>query len=232
MMISNIARASGMAMRRVGVCARQAACRNLTRQFSSPAVQKLQKGLQSELQFEKENYQAMEEKLPKDWTLTDIAGDVNMKIERKLACGKSVKVEWQLVSPYQPEADMFEGADKDGSENKEDANLESEVDFTISVETGEKGITYFCNTQQGDGHRFIVGNVKTWSTAAERDSPSAYNGPDFEDLEDSLQESMDEYLAEIGVTEEVYDFIDASALDKEHREYMRWLDNLNGFMKA
>lgn len=74
--------------------------------------------------------------------------------------------------------------------------------------------------------------MKTWTSVAERDNAGAYNGPDFEDLDDKLQEAMDEFLGEMGVTDEIFDFIDASAVDKEHREYMRWLENLNAFMKV
>lgn len=74
--------------------------------------------------------------------------------------------------------------------------------------------------------------MKVWDSIDERDSASAYNGPDFEDLESGLQESMDEYLSEIGVSDDIYDFIDSAAIDKELREYMRWLENLKGFMSA
>jgi len=199
------------------------------RAFSS-AVAKLQQGIQSELQFEKENYTKPEAlaKLPKEWKLTDKPGDVNLKIEKDLGNGKTCTIEWQLVSPFDPEMEMeAEGEDKPEAP-------QDETDFTISVtsEGGANGMQYYCNTQQGEGHRFIIGSVKTWTSVEERDSMSAYNGPDFEDLDNSLQESMDEYLAEIGITDEIYDFIDGSAVDKELKEYMRWLENLKEFMKV
>lgn len=196
----------------------------------SAAMTKLHQGVSAELQFEKENYTKPDTlaKLPKEWKLTDKPGDVNLKIERDLGTAKKVFIEWQLVSPFDPEMDeQTEGAEQPPAPM-------DETDFTITVQNnaGDKGMTYFCNTQQGEGHRFIVGNVKTWSTIEERDAPTGYSGPDFEDLENSLQESMDEYLAEIGITDEVYDFIDSSAIDKELREYMRWLENLKDFMKS
>lgn len=199
---------------------------------ASSAVQKLQQGLANELQFEKENYTKPESlaKLPKEWTLTDTPGDVNLKIQKDLGNGKKCVIEWQLVSPFDPEMDDLEG--QGGEEAPPAPQDETDFTITISSEEGEKGMTYFCNTQQGEGHRFIIGNVKTWSSVVERDSVSGYSGPDFEDLEQSLQESMDEYLSEIGVGDAIYDYIDASAVDKELKEYMRWLENLNGFMKV
>lgn len=208
------------------------------------AAQKLQKGLANELQFEKEHYQKPEvlSKLPADFKLTDSPGDVNMKIEKDLSNDRVCKIEWQLISPFDPDMEEFEGQGQD----QPTPEPMDEVDFTITIEKkdGSEGLTYFCNTQQSagedapdksaeaGGHRFVVGNVKVWTSIAERDNPGAYNGPDFEDLEDSLQEAMDEYLGEIGISDAVFDFIDASAVDKEHREYMRWLENLNTFMKA
>lgn len=201
----------------------------------SAAAQKLQKGLASELQFEKENYEKPEPmaKLPQDWKHVDTPGDVNMCLQKDLPSNKVCKIEWQLVSPFDPEMDDFENPEAAGEEGQQMPEPQEETDFTITVETkdGEQGMTLFCNTQQGEGHRFLIGNVKTWTSVAERDNPSAYNGPEFEDLEDKLQEAMDEYFAEIGVNDAIYDFIDAAAVDKEAREYMRWLENLNNFMK-
>jgi len=219
-------------MRQSGCAVTNASQHSANIRCFSSAVAKLQEGIQSELQFEKENYQKPEvfDKISKEWKLTDEPGDVNMKIEKDLGSGKKCVIEWQLVSPFDPEMDAEASADGE----KPPESPPDETDFTISISSdeGAKGMQYFCSTQQGEGHRFVIGSLKNWTSLKERDSMSAYNGPDFEDLEPSLQESMDEYLGEIGVTNEVYDFIDSSAVDKELREYMRWLENLKDFMKA
>ena len=88
----------------------------------------------------------------------------------------------------------------------------------------------FATSKSNIQHNYSTNTVKTWNSATERDSPSCYNGPDFEDLEDKLQEAFDEYLGELGVDNEIFDFIDATAVDKEHREYMRWLENMKKLM--
>lgn len=219
--------------------------RNGQRAFSaaSAAAQKLKDGLKSELEFEKKNYEKPAElECPKGWTQVETAGEVNMKIEKDIGDDRHCKVEWQLVTPYNAEDDFGQNPEEEPEPNFE------EVDFTITVEKkdGTNGLTLFCSTQQAeadpeapeeenapkkDGARFIIGNVKVWSSTAEKENPAAYNGPEFEDLEDSLQEALDEYLGEIGVGDAVFDFIDASAVDKEHREYMRWLEAFSGFVK-
>lgn len=81
-------------------------------------------------------------------------------------------------------------------------------------------------TAAGEGHRYVIGNCRAFTSVAEKESASSYNGPEFEDLDDNMQEAFDEYLAEVGLTDGVCDFIDATALDKEQREYMRWLSQL------
>merc|ERR1719327_2516373 len=105
------------------------------------------------------------------------------------------------------------------------------TDLMVTVENKSgAGLIFYCCTQSGEDHRYIIGNVKTFAAAEEKDSVSSYNGPEFEDLDDKLQEAFDEYLAEIGMNTEVCDFIDAMALDKEQREYVRWLNTAKKFL--
>merc|ERR1712066_952232 len=94
------------------------------------------------------------------------------------------------------------------------------------------GVSFFCSTTAGEDHRYVIGNLKSFANVEEKDSISGYNGPEFEDLDDKLQESCDEYLAEVGMNNEVCDFIDASALDKEQREYLRWLKQTKAFLES
>eukprot|EP00415_Alexandrium_ostenfeldii_P000749 UN0749 len=93
-------------------------------------------------------------------------------------------------------------------------------------------MTFFCSTQHGEDHRYVIGMVKAYSSQAEKDSATSYNGPEFEDLDDKVQEAFDEYLAELGMSSEVCDFIDAMALDKEQREYARWLSTAKKFVES
>merc|ERR1711862_411895 len=107
------------------------------------------------------------------------------------------------------------------------------TDFCVTVEKKDKGtgLTFYCSTQTGEDHRYVIGNVKAFASTEEKDGVSAYNGPEFEDVDDKLQEALDEYLAEVGMNNEVCDFIDATALDKEQREYIRWLKITKQFLE-
>jgi len=195
------------------------------RAFSSAAGNNVAKVLRAELKHEGEQYQQAKEIqtfLNKgSWKLVEAEGDVNIMLQKEVE-ERVVQIEWQLTSPFDPTAE-------DDVEPQQEA-----TDFTVIIQNkaGNAGISFFCSTQSGEDHRYVIGNVKSFSTLEEKDSPSAYNGPEFEDVEEKLQEALDEYLAEMGVNHALCDFIDAMALDKEQREYIGWLKHALKFMES
>jgi len=194
------------------------------RAFAS-AASKVVKTLKAEIAHEDSQYEQSKEiksfLKKSDFKLVDTMGDVNMALEKEVG-DKVVRIEWQLTSPVDP-----------GMEGEEEAPEES-TDFCVTIEskTSHAGLSFYCSTQAGEDHRYIIGNVKSFANAEEKDSVSAYNGPEFEDIDEKLQEAFDEYLAELGMNNEVCDFIDASALDKEQREYIRWLKLSTEFLES
>eukprot|EP00930_Biecheleria_cincta_P105207 TRINITY_DN977_c0_g2_i1.p1 TRINITY_DN977_c0_g2~~TRINITY_DN977_c0_g2_i1.p1 ORF type:complete len:230 (-),score=70.29 TRINITY_DN977_c0_g2_i1:47-736(-) len=189
----------------------------------SAAASKVSKVLESELKHEESQYEKSKEVQNflknSPFKFIDTEGDVNMALERTLG-DKTVRVEFQLSSPML------------GEEEEGEADMES-TELSISVESKDgAGMTFFCSTQAGEDHRYVIGSVKTFASAAEKESMTSYNGPEFEDLDDKLQEALDEYLAELGMSSEVCDFVDAMASDKEQREYVRWLKYTKKFMES
>lgn len=198
-----------------------------SRSITAAASSNVAKMLQAELKHEEGQYeQAKEIKSflkSSPFKLVDNDGDVNMALEREVG-DKIVRVEWQLTSPFDPEAE------EEGLEGAQDHET---TDMSITCEDKKTGasIAFYCSTQPGDDHRYVIGNVKASPNAEERDSISSYNGPEFEDIDEKLQEGFDEYLADMGVSTEVCDFVDAMALDKEQREYIRWLKVTKAFLE-
>mmetsp|Transcript_6620 Transcript_6620/g.16224 ORF Transcript_6620/g.16224 Transcript_6620/m.16224 type:complete len:229 (+) Transcript_6620:80-766(+) len=193
--------------------------------FSS-AGPKVAKVLDSEIKHEDEQYEQQKEiqNFIKNsgFEFSETPGDVNMTLTKKVG-SKTVKIEWQLSSPFDPEQ-MDEEVGGGG-------NPEA-TDMVISVENDAgAGLSFYCSTQTGEDHRYVIGQVKAYASSAERDSTTSYNGPEFEDLDDKLQEALDEYLAEIGMSNDICDFVDAVALDKEQREYVRWLKTTKAFVE-
>ncbi|XP_055388861.1 uncharacterized protein LOC129617841 [Condylostylus longicornis] len=184
---------------------------------------KLASTLQSELQYEKSNYEAAANIAPflekSGWKLTEKGGDINMTLKKQIG-ELAATVEFQLVSP------SYNGE----GEGEEDTPIEPQetTDFSVTVEKPNgNGAIFYCTTVGNDEkYRFIVGNVRYFEDNEEKTSVSAYNGPEFEDLDDHLQSGIDEWLSSLGINEELCDFIDAMAVDKEQREYMRWIEKV------
>merc|ERR1719503_406017 len=107
----------------------------------------------------------------------------------------------------------------------------TELSITVEDRATNAGVIFYCSTQTGEDHRYVIGNVKSFASAEEKDSLTSYTGPEFEDLDDKLQESLDEYLAELGMSSAICDFVDAMALDKEQREYVNWLKTAKKFLE-
>lgn len=197
----------------------------MSRAFASSAVStKVAQTLQGEIKHEEESYQQAKEIQDflknSDFKFVDTDGDVNMMLERSVG-NKKVNIEWQLTSPFDPTGDVEGGGDE----------VEQEAtDFCVTISSEENaGLSFYCSTQVGEDHRYVIGNVRSFANAEEKDIVSGYNGPEFEDVDDKLQEAFDEYLAEVGMSNEICDFIDAVALDKEQREYIRWLKLVKKF---
>ena len=56
-----------------------------------------------------------------------------------------------------------------------------------------------------------------------------YEGPSFEELEESLQAAFYEYLTERNIDDDLSFFVLAYSRDKEQREYTNWLNKLQNF---
>ncbi|KAH7322871.1 mitochondrial glycoprotein [Stachybotrys elegans] len=67
---------------------------------------------------------------------------------------------------------------------------------------------------------------------AERKSNAAYPGPPFGTLDEDLQILVERYLDERGVTQALGVFVPDYVDVKEQREYVRWLNNVKGFVAA
>mmetsp|Transcript_34282 Transcript_34282/g.74910 ORF Transcript_34282/g.74910 Transcript_34282/m.74910 type:complete len:218 (+) Transcript_34282:21-674(+) len=193
------------------------------RAVASQAFAKLTKVATEELKYEHEQYQSPPIsqtylKENSEWTLDNPAGTVTLTLSKEVD-GKTIKVQWQLTEP----TDM-------GEDEEEDVSTEFTV--AISKATGQT-LTFFCSTiPPEDGQRYMIGSVGCYRTKEEAANPMAYSGPEFEDLDEQVQESCDEFLGEHGVTPELCDFIEATATDKEQSEYIRWLEQVQSFTKA
>ncbi|CBZ54758.1 hypothetical protein NCLIV_051840 [Neospora caninum Liverpool] len=201
------------------------------RAFSSEAGEKsveaaskdLLKTIQSEIQHEQSTYE-QDAELTKfiqssGWSVGESDNNMMVTLQRQVG-SKKVVVEFSCVQSA--EAPTEEGPMPEMS------------DFTVTITNpDESGVTFYCSTTQDeeDKFRYCIGQVRFFKNAEEKESLNVYPGPYFEDLDDSFQQGLDEWLSKMGVDPELCDFIDRFSVDKENREYLAWLKKLAQFVE-
>jgi hypothetical protein len=58
-----------------------------------------------------------------------------------------------------------------------------------------------------------------------------YPGPTLESLDPSLKTAIIDYMEELGVNNELAEFIDLMALDKDQILYTKWLESTKKFLE-
>ncbi|KAF3338972.1 Mitochondrial glycoprotein [Carex littledalei] len=58
-----------------------------------------------------------------------------------------------------------------------------------------------------------------------------YMGPEFKDLDEEVQKAVQDYLEQRGVNDELAAFLHKYAANKDRTEHVRWLQNIESYMK-
>mmetsp|Transcript_10504 Transcript_10504/g.26654 ORF Transcript_10504/g.26654 Transcript_10504/m.26654 type:complete len:273 (+) Transcript_10504:156-974(+) len=208
--------------------------RQVVRSCTSQSTGTLGEILAEELKVEEEGYEkdeVLKAKTPADFTLTASPGDCQLELS-KTYNGESISVVLSVTDFTDEIIDYGDEDfdDEEGQEADEDGIYEEEettIVFNVHVTKDNKTLTFECNT---DGIAFEVENIQL----ADDDGPLdviEYEGPNFNDLEDDLQDGFIDYLNERGVDFEFVQYLFALAVDKEQREYMSWLENVKKFIE-
>ena len=123
--------------------------------------------------------------------------------------------------------DTSEEYSEPSDEEREDETdeLELGVNFQATVEKGENKITAHCTAgPQGLRVRFMQ--------KGDMNAENAYTGPEFSTLDESLQEELFKWLDDRRIDDDLSVFVHAFAQQKEHKEYLRWLQDMNSFFSA
>jgi len=131
------------------------------------------------------------------------------------------------------QADEMDG-DEEGNPLTEHLSAESDEDqdfsavyFTTTIKRRDTQMIFSCLTDSAEG--ILIESVRFAKTGEELES--GYAGPNFEDLDDQLQESLYNYLVERGVGDELGNFINAYSVMKENSQYLKWLQSLQAFVQ-
>lgn len=139
-----------------------------------------------------------------------------------------------LVTGDEPDHDR-DGEDEDtaGDDNDEDEGQEPEqssIPLTVTISKGDGPVLEFTCTAYPDEVIIDSMSVTQQSGDDERDM-IAYEGPDFNDLDENLQREFHRYLDLRGISPRTTNFLHLYMINKDSREYLLWLRKLKDFFK-
>lgn len=127
--------------------------------------------------------------------------------------------------------DLVTGED-DGDDNQDDDDekaSQSSIPLVVSVAKGNGQFVEFCCTAYPDE---IVIDSLAVKNAENAEDQIAYEGPDFQDLDENLQKAFHKYLEIRGIKPSTTNFLHEYMINKDSREYLMWLKNLKKFVEA
>ena len=149
-----------------------------------------------------------------------------------------VKVSFSSRQPSNFDQDQQEDQQQEQLEenHENNENQEEYCDFSVVLTRKGQSIVYECSSLDSEVNvQNIVylsnADVDTYLQKNKFDRfAHQYNGPDFDTLDEKLQNDMMEYLRAHGVNEELAAIVEHLSLDKEQRLYQSWLKNVHQFL--
>lgn len=154
----------------------------------------------------------------------------------------------------QPSADDLAEYDSSGDNDDDDLEEDEEdevivpVSFKCSISKAGGALIFDC---QSDGESIEINHVSYEASDAPRsqgddedgeegeeeeekgeidEDTENYSGPDFDELDETLQQAFLDYLEERGVTSELGQYLRSACVDKSSREYVAWLQKVRDWV--
>ena len=117
-----------------------------------------------------------------------------------------------------------EGDEENDPENEDGSN--GGIDFEVTIQKGNSKVIIDAMASES----LNINNIRYIDGAhATTDEMTLYTGPNFEDLEESVQAAFYEYLTERNIDDDLSFFILAHSREKEQKEYINWLEKMQDF---
>ncbi|CAE7390171.1 unnamed protein product [Symbiodinium microadriaticum] len=212
---------------------------------TSESAKALAEALTSEILHESaeveqdEDYEDVKKLMTKSFKVTDNAGFGGIKLERTYKdehititfdCQDEVdeahddfgydKMEDALKAQAEKEANGEEGDDFDGVANQFGIN------FEVVVKKDGKAVVFSCVASQ----HVVIENVSYRPDASSEDT-KLYGGPRYIDLDESVREAFQNYLAERKIDEDFSYYVVNAARAKEEKEYVYWMEKITEFVE-
>ncbi|KAH7426456.1 hypothetical protein KP509_10G002400 [Ceratopteris richardii] len=150
-----------------------------------------------------------------------------------------------ILESQQPEEDedLGEAHDEEGDEEEENDEASENRDvevlhLNVTITKGERypALEFECSFVSGGEEIEIesIAYLHSDSSQGKDDEiePQEYTGPGFHSMQPNLQESFHKLLQARGLTSKVATYAIEYLKAKEHREYIRWLHNVETFFSS
>lgn len=194
------------------------------RQFhASTSTLSLSEVVKAELAHEEAEYEADATLAtpPHGFTLTEVPGKTEMTLSKQHE-GEEVSVLVNLLDQQQDE-----DADELDDEGDDEAVPKYPISFTVEAVKGGQTLQFSCMFMEDDVEVHID-HVAMLDKGADSKA-DVYEGPNFSELDEKLQEELYNCLKDRGVTAELGQWLCRLLYEKESKEYMSWLTKLSKF---
>ncbi|OCF40315.1 complement component 1 Q subcomponent-binding protein, mitochondrial [Kwoniella heveanensis CBS 569] len=171
------------------------------------------------------------------WEINDIPGEDDVVLTRKFG-NETIKLTFQIsdLDSFNEPAEFAE-SEPEVTGEIEPAGPTSIACSLVITKSATPGALMVDLETCEEG--FEITNVAVYEKAlAEREGAdgdwerrSKYMGPQFDHLDQAVQEAFSAYLAERGVDEALADFVLSYCEHKEQKDYVSWLDQVRGFVE-
>ncbi|WCJ28356.1 Mitochondrial glycoprotein family protein [Euphorbia peplus] len=157
--------------------------------------------------------------------IQDNAGERTIFLKRTYH-DETIKVE--VDAPSLPGNDGDEDDDHDDQDDHQDSNIPPSLPLVVSITKGDGQTMEFGVTAFPDEISIDSMSIKKSGVSEDH---LAYEGPDFNDLDENLQKGFYKYLEIRGIKPSLTNFLFDYMGTKDNKEYLLWLKNLKGFME-
>ncbi|WCJ40405.1 Mitochondrial glycoprotein family protein [Euphorbia peplus] len=154
----------------------------------------------------------------KSFKIDDNPGEQWINLKRKFANSEEINLEVTMFDGSIPSS-----VAKDVTENIEILRLT----FIVNISKGDsESLEIMCS-----GWPDSLEIKKLFIRKSDKMPANAYVGPDFNELDDELQDSVYAFLEERGVDDEMAGFLHQYMKNKERNEYIRWMGTVKSYIE-
>ncbi|KAK4487835.1 hypothetical protein RD792_003571 [Penstemon davidsonii] len=190
--------------------------------------EKLLRVIEDEIQCAAESLEADQgEEVPKGFPfeIEDTPGQSTITLKREYQ-GETISVEVHM--PDLVTGDENENDDDNDEEGEEKAN-QSNIPLIVKIsKKSGPSLEFGCSAYPDE----IAIESLSVKNPENTEDDIAYEGPDFQDLDENLQKAFHKYLEVRGIKPSTTNFLHGYMVDKDSREYVTWLKNLQKFVRA